>query len=105
MARISKGRFIGVWCLLWLTLLVAGCASYEARQVYEQAEQLSAEENFDAAVTKYFEAAELDPSSKNYKLKLLSSRTRAAIHHIQQARQLALKGQLNEALDQYRLAR
>ncbi|MEJ2524200.1 MAG: cohesin domain-containing protein [Desulfuromonadales bacterium] len=105
MARISKGRFIGVWCLLWLTLLIAGCASYEARQVYEQAEQLAAEENFDAAVTKYYEAAELDPSSKNYKLKLLSSRTRAANHHIQQARQLALKGQLNEALDQYRLAR
>ena len=48
--------------------MLTGCASYQARQAFEDAEQLAAEENFDLAVEKYFEATQLEPGSKAYKI-------------------------------------
>ena len=104
MAQINNIRLSG-WVLLLLMLLYAGgCASYQARKAYDEAEQFSAEENFDAAVGKYLEATELDPASKRYKLELISSRTRAAARHVRMARELAKKGEFVEALAEYRQA-
>jgi general secretion pathway protein D len=105
MARISKSRFCkwALWVLVFL--LLSGCASYQARKAYEEAEDFSAEENYDAAVAKYTEAVRLEPSSKNYKLQLIASRTKAAAGHIKKARNLAASGKYQEALAEYRFAR
>ncbi len=105
MAQI-KGTFVlrGLYVLV-VVLLLAGCASYQGRMAYETAERLAAEENYDQAVEKYLEAAQLEPGSKTYKLKLILARTRAAAAHIRQARELGRTGRLEEALEEYRLAR
>ena len=105
MARISKSRFCK-WALwLLVVLLLSGCASYKARKAYEDAEEFAAEENYDAAVAKYAEAVKLEPSSKNYKLQLIASRTKAAAGHVKKARNLAASGKYQEALAEYRFAR
>jgi general secretion pathway protein D len=106
MARINKIRFAG-WTLLAITVLwLTGCtASMQANSAFEEAEQYAAEEKFDQAVEKFFEASQLVPSSKTYKLKLISSRTRAASDHIKKARTYRNEGKLNEALAEYRIAR
>lgn len=104
MARNNKSRVTG-WLILSLSiLLLSGCASYQARQAYEAGEKFSAEEKFDQAVEKYAEANELDPSSKKYKLELLSSRAKAAAQYLRQARQLTREGKPEDALAIYRLA-
>ncbi len=105
MAR-TKGALASGWLrLLVVVLLLTGCASYQGRMAYERAEQLAAEENYDQAVEKYYEAAQLEPGSKTYKLKLISARTRAAVSHIKQARELTQAGKIEQAIEQYRLAR
>lgn len=106
MVRINKHCFAGWVVLLFAVLWLGGCTtSMQARSAFEEAEQLAAEENFDQAVEKYFEASELEPSSKRYKLKLMSSKTRAAASHIKEARKLAAQGKRQEALAEYRRAR
>lgn len=106
MDRINKIRF-AVWVVLLLAALcVGGCTtSMQARTAYEEAEQFAAEEKFDRAVEKYFEATELNPGSKVYKLKLMSARTHASVAHVKQARALTKEGRIADALDEYRLAR
>jgi general secretion pathway protein D len=91
--------------LLVVMSILAGCASYKGQLAFEEAEQLAAEENYDSAVEKYFEALQLQPDSKTYKLKLISTRTRAAGFHIRKARELREEGKIESALEQYRLAR
>lgn len=105
MARTKGTLALRRLCLLVVVLLLVGCASYQGRMAYETAEKLAAEENYDEAVEKYYEAAQLEPSSKTYKLKLISARTRAAVAHIKQARDFTQAGKIEEALEQYRLAR
>lgn len=98
----------GIGTLLLMALLcagLAGCAKYQAKSAFEEAEELAKAEQFDQAVEKYFEATENDPGSKTYKLKLIASRTRAAAFHIGKARAFARDGRVDEALAQYRLAR
>ena len=106
MARINKVRFAG-WVVLLLTALwLGGCTtSMQARSAFEEAEQLAAEEKYDQALEKYFEATELEPSSKTYKLKMISTKTRAAANHVRTARKLAEEGRLSEAVAEYRRAR
>jgi general secretion pathway protein D len=101
MARIGSVSIARLAVLLGLLVLIGGCASYKANLAYEEAEKLAATEDFDAATEKYFEAARLDPSSKKYKLELLSSRARAAAGHVLEARRLTQEGQLNKALAEY----
>ena len=105
MARINNIH-IARWVILLLAAFwLGGCtASMEARSAFEEAEQLTAEDNYDKAVEKYFEAHELEPGSKVYKFKMISSRTLAAGHHVKQARSLAKEGKLTKAIAEYRLA-
>ena len=109
MARCNKIHFSGWAVLLVAALWLGGCAdaiqSMNARSAFEEAEQFADEERFDQAVEKYYEAAELEPSSKKYKLKMIASKTRAAATHINNARKLANEGKLEEAVAEYRLAR
>ncbi len=106
MVRINKHCFAGWAVLLLAVLWLGGCTtSMQARTAFEEAELLAAEENFDLAVEKYFEASELEPSSKRYKLKMMSTKTQAAASHIRKARKLAAEGKRQEALAEYRRAR
>jgi general secretion pathway protein D len=90
---------------LALMIVLAGCAKFQARSVFEEAEQSFAEEKYDQAVEQYFKATQEDPGSKVYKLKLIAARTRAAADHVDNARKLAREDRLEEALAQYRMAR
>ena len=91
--------------ILLLAAALAGCAKYQAKSLYEEAEALVAAEQYDEAVERYFAATQDDPGNTTYKIKLASSRTRAAAFHINKARTLAREDKLDEALAQYRLAR
>src|SRR5210317_735383 len=105
MVRINKARFAGWIVLLLAVLWLGGCTtSMQARSAFEEAEQLSDEENYDMAIEKYAEAIELEPSSKTYRLKMVSAKTRAAATHIRRARALKEEGKLSEAIVEYRIA-
>ncbi|MDT8440997.1 MAG: secretin N-terminal domain-containing protein, partial [Desulfuromonadales bacterium] len=104
MARTVRALTFPLLTLLLLVWL-AGCAAYVGRQAFEEAEAFEAEGNYAMAVGKYFQAAELVPDNRLYKLKLLATRTRAAGHHVQKARELAKQGEVDAALDHYRRAR
>src|SRR5210317_145258 len=105
MVRINKARFAGWIVLLLAVLWLGGCTtSMQARSAFEEAEQLSDEENYDMAIEKYAEAIELEPSSKTYRLKMVSAKTRAAATHIRRARALKEEGKLSEAIEEYRIA-
>lgn len=95
------------WPLLILLgiLLLSGCAKYQARSAFEEAEELVAAEQYDQAVEKYFQATQDDPGNTTYKIKLASGRTRASAFHINRARQFGKEGKIEEALAEYRLAR
>jgi len=96
-------RNCGIVTLLILLLLasLSGCAKYQAKSVFDEAEELISAEQYDQAVEKYFAAAEADPSNTTYKMKLAAGRTRAAAFHIRKARTLVKEGKLSEAQAEY----
>jgi general secretion pathway protein D len=105
MVRINKVRFAGWIVLLLAVFWLGGCTtSMQAQSAFEEAEQFAEEENFDLAIEKYAEAIELVPSSKTYRLKMVSAKTRAAAAHIRKARALKDEGKLSEAVEEYRIA-
>jgi general secretion pathway protein D len=103
---MKRNRTIGMLLLvLLLSVSLGGCAKYQARAVFDEAEELARAEQYDLAVEKYLEAVETDPSNMTYKMKLTAGRTRAAAFHIGVARNLVKAGKFEEALTEYRLAR
>ncbi|MDG5468226.1 cohesin domain-containing protein [Deltaproteobacteria bacterium IMCC39524] len=105
MVRINKVRFAGWIVLLLAVLWLGGCTTaMQARSAFEEAELLADEENYDLAIEKYAEAIELEPSSKTYRLKMVSAKTRAAATHIRRARALKEEGKYSEAVEEYRIA-
>ncbi|TLM60120.1 MAG: hypothetical protein FDZ69_14040, partial [Deltaproteobacteria bacterium] len=98
----SMGMLLTV---LMLAAALAGCAGFQARSAFEEAEQLFQEEQYDAAVELYYSATQDDPGNKIYKFKLIAARTRAAAFHVDKARKLAGDDKLEEALAEYRRAR
>jgi general secretion pathway protein D len=88
-----------------LSLALGGCAKYQAKSAFEEAEELVKAEQYDQAVEKYFAATQDDPTNKIYKLKLIAGRTRAAAYHINKARALTKEDKFEQALAEYRLAR
>ncbi|MHB8709429.1 MAG: hypothetical protein ACYC9I_11190, partial [Desulfuromonadales bacterium] len=83
--------------ILLLTIALGGCAKYQAKSAFEEAEELIRAEQYDQAVEKYFAATQDDPGNKTYKLKLIAGRTRAAAFHIDRARKLTREDRLEEA--------
>ena len=100
-----RNRTLGTLLAVLLLAGVFGCAKYQAKSAFEEAEEMLAMEQYDQAVEKYFEATKEDPGNTTYKIKLAGGRTRAAAFHINKARVLARDDKLEEALAQYRLAR
>ena len=101
----SNSRIVTILLVVLFAAGLAGCAKYQAKSAFEEAEELIKAEQYDQAVEQYFAATQDDPGNKVYKLKLIAGRTRAAAYHIDRARMLAREDKLEEALAQYRLAR
>jgi general secretion pathway protein D len=102
---MKLNRSIGILLIILVVSGITGCAKYRAKSAFAEAETLAMAEQFDQAVEKYSAAAETDPSNMTYKIKLTASRTRAAAHHIRKARELIKEDKLEDALNEYRLAR
>ena len=86
---------------LALAAALAGCATSSAYRTGEKAERL---QDYDRAVLEYQRAVRQSPEDLNYKQALQRARLRAATSHAAEARRLAARGLLKEALDEYRLA-
>jgi len=86
-----------------LVLLVAlsGCASSAAFRAGQRAED---QQDWDRAVLEYSRALRQNPGSAHYRSRLDRARLRAAEGHVTTARRDAARGQLKEALEEYRLA-
>ncbi len=84
-----------------LFLILVGCASSAAFRAGTRAERV---EDYDRAVLEYSKALQADPGNESYRKSLERARLRASNAHANAGRRLAARGQLKEALDEYRLA-
>jgi type II secretory pathway component GspD/PulD (secretin) len=81
--------------------VVAGCA---AGQAYSRAEQAARAGDWDAAVQYYTEALQEDPTSPVYRIGLERARLAASRGHLDKARELEDKGDLEGAMGEYQRA-
>ena len=87
--------------LLVLTVLAAGCA---AGRAYGRGESAARTGDWDAAVDEYRRAVQQNPGRVDYQIALERAMTNASIAHLDQARLLEARGQLEDALREYRRA-
>jgi type II secretory pathway component GspD/PulD (secretin) len=87
--------------LIVLTALVAGCA---ARGAYGRGARAANVGDWDTAVDYYRQAVQEEPNRAEYRIALERAMINAANVHLDQARVFEAKGQLEEALREYRLA-
>ena len=94
----SHARFIVV---LLLAALVTGCAAGRAFRRGESAARVG---DWDSAVVQYQRAVQEDPDNASFRIALERAMISASIVHLDQARVLEARGQLDEALREYRRA-
>ncbi len=84
-----------------MCLVLAGCAGQKAfnagDRYYQQGE-------YDLAMEQYASAIAEDPQRQEYRMKWLDARGRSAIWHFERGQQLAEKGNLTQAAEEYRQA-
>ena len=86
--------------LLLVTLLAStGCA---ASRAFRQGQDAVRVADWDAAVTQFTKAVQADPDSAEYKVHLRRAQEEAARMHVEKARELEQKDQLDAALIEYR---
>src|SRR3954466_7612519 len=86
--------------LLLLTLLAStGCA---ASRAFKQGQDAVRVADWDAAVAQFTKAVQADPDSAEYKVHLRRAQEEAARMHVEKARELEQKDQLDAALIEYR---
>ncbi len=85
-----------------LALLAAGCAA--GSRAFSRGATAARSGNWDEAVEQYRRAVQLNPDRTDYKIELERAMLNASIMHLDQGRILEVRGQLEEALRQYRLA-
>lgn len=81
--------------------VLGGCATSAAFRAGQDAERAR---DYDRAVLEYHRASRQAPDNPNYSQALERARLRASTVHANQARRLAARGLLREALEEYRLA-
>jgi Flp pilus assembly secretin CpaC len=96
--KYSHVRFVVV---LLLVALVTGCAAGRAFRRAESAARLG---DWDSAVVQYQRAVQEDPDNAAYRIALERAMISASIVHLDQARVLEARGQLEDALREYRRA-
>jgi type II secretory pathway component GspD/PulD (secretin) len=88
-------------CLLLVAILVAGCA---AGRAFGRGESAARAGDWDTAVEHFRTAVQENPDRADYRIALERAMLTASIQHLDQARLLEARGQLEEALREYRRA-
>jgi len=92
------GQVIG---LVLVTALLAGCA---AGRAFGRGESAARVGDWDAAVEHYRAAVQANPDRADYQIALERSMINASIRHLDQARLFEARGQIEDALREYRRA-
>ena len=87
--------------LVVVALFAGGCAAGNA---FRRGDEAARGGDWDAAVVHYREAVQADPENPTYKIALERSMISASIGHLDKARLAEARGQLDEALREYRRA-
>ena len=87
--------------ILLLAILVASCG---AARSFSRGDSAARSGNWDEAVEHYRRAVQQNPSRTDYKIALERAMINASHMHLDQARLLEVRGNLDEALREYRLA-
>lgn len=96
-----KQSYARIAALLVLVALVAGCAAGRAFRRGEGAARVG---NWDTAVEHYRRAVQEDPDNPAYRIALERAMISASVAHLDQARIFEARGQLDDALREYRRA-
>jgi general secretion pathway protein D len=92
---------VGVAAVASVALLLAGCA---ANRAYGRGEAAARVGDWDAAVEHYRQALQQDPERADFQIALERAMLSASIQHLDQARVFEVRGQLEDALREYRRA-
>lgn len=87
--------------LVIVALFAGGCAAGNA---FRRGDEAARGGDWDAAVVHYREAVQADPDNPSYKIALERAMISASIGHLDKARLAEARGQLDEALREYRRA-
>ena len=98
----SHSRVRIIAALLLAVALAAGCAA--GRSSFNKGESAARAGDWDAAVEHYRRAVQAEPSRPDYKIALERASISASQRHLDQARIFDARGQLDEALREYRRA-
>ena len=98
---MRTSRFAALAALVLLALAAGACASGRA---FSRAEHAASVGDWDTAVAYYTRAVQASPTHAEYKVALERAVENAAIGHLEKGRVLEARGQLDEALREYRRA-
>src|SRR5687768_9785095 len=87
--------------MVMLAALVTGCA---AGRAYRRGDSAARSGDWDTAVTHYRRAVQTEPNSAEYKIALERAMMTASLQHLDVARVAEARGQLEDALREYRRA-
>ncbi len=87
--------------IIGLALLLAGCA---ASRAFSRGENAARAGDWDAAVEQYRAAVQANPDRADYQIALERAMINASIRHLDQARVFEARGQIEDALREYRRA-
>jgi general secretion pathway protein D len=87
--------------IVGLALLVAGCA---ANRAFGRGDSAARAGDWDAAVEHYRAAVQADPDRADFKIALERAMINASVRHLDQARVFEARGQVEDALREYRRA-
>jgi general secretion pathway protein D len=100
LARVA-GRRRAIGAVLLLAALASGCA---AGRAFGRGNNSARAGDWDAAVEHYRRAIQADPEKTEYKIAYERAMISASVQHLDQARVFEVRGQLDEALREYRRA-
>ena len=95
-------RFRTIAALLAVVALLAGCSA--ATQAFNRGDELARMGNWDDAVEAYRRALQEQPDNAEYRIAYERAMISASVAHLDQARVFEVRGQLEEALREYRRA-
>ena len=96
-----RQSYVRIAALLVVVALVSGCAAGRAFRTGESAARAG---DWDLAVQQYQRAVQEDPDNPAYRIALERAMISASIAHLDQARVFEARGQLDDALREYRRA-
>ena len=96
-----KHRYLRLAALLTILVFVAGCG---ASRSYSRGQSAARAGNWDVAVEQYRQALQQEPNNASFRIALERAMLNASVAHLDQARIFEARGQLEEALREYRRA-